>query len=116
MNVVPGDVVAVQGIGGLGHLAIQFAHKMGYRVVALSSSDSKRELATKLGAHDYLDSSKVDQAEELTKMGGAKVIMCTAPNSDIIAQLLPGLAANGTILLIASKFDYRCCYLHRARS
>ena len=60
---------------GLGHLAIQFANKMGYRTVALSSSGSKKDLAMKLGAHDYLDGSKVDQAAELQKLGGAKVIV-----------------------------------------
>lgn len=67
-RVLPGDIVAIQGLGGLGHLAVQFARQMGFRVVALSSSDSKREMAKKLGAHEYLDGSKVDQAEELQKV------------------------------------------------
>lgn len=101
MDLHPGDVVAIQGIGGLGHLAIQYARKMGYKTVALSSSGSKKELAEKLGAHIYLDGSKVNQAEELAKLGGAKVIVCTAPNGDIVAQLLGGLGVNGTLLLLA---------------
>ncbi|WP_217495830.1 alcohol dehydrogenase catalytic domain-containing protein [Mangrovivirga cuniculi] len=75
----PGDVVAVQGIGGLGHLGIQFAAKMGYRVVAISTSESKKELAEKLGAKHFIDTSKQDPVEELQKLGGAKVILCTAP-------------------------------------
>ena len=89
---------------GLGHLAIQYSRKMGDKTVALSSSASKKELAEKLGAHIYLDGSKVDQAEELMKLGGAKVIMCTAPNGPIITKLLGGLAVNGTILLLAGEF------------
>lgn len=76
---------------------------MGYKTVALSSSGSKKELAEKLGAHVYLDGSKVNQAEELGKLGGAKVIVCTAPNGDIVAQLLGGLGVNGTLLLLAGE-------------
>lgn len=97
----PGDLVAVQGIGGLGHLALQFARQMGFRVVALSQSASKKDLALKLGAHDYLDASKVNTAEELQKMGGASLIVCTAPSSDAINTLLPGLGVDGTILILA---------------
>jgi len=101
MDLHPGDVVAIQGIGGLGHLGVQYSRKMGYKTVALSSSASKKDLATKLGAHVYLDGSKVNQAEELQKMGGAKVIMCTAPNAKIVSALTGGLAPNGTLLLLA---------------
>jgi D-arabinose 1-dehydrogenase-like Zn-dependent alcohol dehydrogenase len=101
----PGDLVGIQGIGGLGHLAIQFAAKMGYRVAALSSSESKKDLALKLGAHDYLDGSKVDQAEELNKLGGAKVIVCTAPNSEVINKLIGGLGVDGTLLVLAAMPD-----------
>jgi len=101
MDLHPGDIVAVQGIGGLGHLAVQYSRKMGYKTVALSSSASKKDLAEKLGAHVYLDGSKVDQAEELNKMGGAKVIMCTAPSGEIVSKLIPGLTARGTLLLLA---------------
>jgi D-arabinose 1-dehydrogenase-like Zn-dependent alcohol dehydrogenase len=77
---------------------------MGFKTVALSSSPSKKDLAEKLGAHIYLDGSQVDQTEELTKMGGAKIIMCTAPNGDTLAKLLPGLTPRGTLLLIAGGF------------
>lgn len=91
MNVLPGQIVAVQGLGGLGHLAVQFSRQMGYRTVALSSSSAKKDFATELGAHDYVDGSKENQAEALQKMGGAKVIMCTAPSAEIIPGLLNGL-------------------------
>jgi D-arabinose 1-dehydrogenase-like Zn-dependent alcohol dehydrogenase len=80
MDFHPGDVVAVQGIGGLGHLAVQFATKFGCHVVALSSSDSKKDLAKELGAQTYLDGSKVNQAEELAKLGGAKVWLLHHPS------------------------------------
>ncbi|OCH95672.1 GroES-like protein [Obba rivulosa] len=101
MTSKPPDYVAVQGIGGLGHLAIQFARAMGYRVIALSSSSSKEKLARELGAHIYLDGSKVNQAEELQKLGGARVIMCTAPNPKVIETLVSGLSVNGELLLLA---------------
>ncbi|GAA5864418.1 hypothetical protein JCM8547_005813 [Rhodosporidiobolus lusitaniae] len=101
MTLMPGDVVAIQGIGGLGHLAIQFATKMGYKTVALSGSDSKKKLAEQLGAHVYVDGSKKDQAEALKEMGGAKVIACTAPNSEVINKLIGGLAVEGQLLILA---------------
>ena len=77
---------------------------MGYKTVALSSSASKKDLAEKLGAHVYLDGAKVDQAEELMKMGGAKVIACTAPNGPIVQKLLNGLAVHGTLAMLAREF------------
>ncbi|KAI8980104.1 GroES-like protein [Trametes punicea] len=101
MNLTPPDYVAVQGIGGLGHLALQIANAMGYRVVALSSNSSKEPLARQLGAHDYIDCSKQDEVETLKASGGAKVIMCTAPNPEVIQKLIPGLAVDGTMLLVA---------------
>jgi len=101
MDLHPGDLVAVQGIGGLGHLAIQFSRAMGYRTVALSSSASKASLARELGAHDYVDGSSVDLAEALTKMGGAKVIICTAPSGKVIEGLIKGLAVGGQLLILA---------------
>jgi D-arabinose 1-dehydrogenase-like Zn-dependent alcohol dehydrogenase len=101
MNVRPGDIVAIQGIGGLGHLAVQFASKMGYRTIALSSGDAKRELAMGLGASEYIDGSKEDQAQALASRGGAKVIMCTAPSPKAIQSLLPGLAVGGQLLILA---------------
>lgn len=87
---------------GLGHLGIQYATKMGYRVVALSSGPHKREDSLKFGAFAYLDGSNVDQAAELKKLGGAKVIMLCAPTSDV-AGLLDGLTVNGTLLILAAE-------------
>jgi len=101
MGAKPGDIVAIQGIGGIGHLAIQYARAMGFKTIALSTSDSKRELASQLGAHIYLDGSKVNQAEELRKIGGAKMVVATAPNPEIIRDLVGSLAVGGTLLLLA---------------
>ncbi|KZS88886.1 GroES-like protein [Sistotremastrum niveocremeum HHB9708] len=105
MDVKPGEIVAIQGIGGLGHLAIQYSRAMGYRTVALSTSAAKETLAKKLGAHIYLDSSKVDQAAELQKLGGAKVMVCTAPSAEAIPKLLDGIIPGGTLLLLALAGD-----------
>jgi len=102
MNVPAGALVAVQGIGGLGHLGLQFCKKMGYRVAALSTSPSKKELATSLGADYYLDSSKINQAEELQKLGGADLVLCTAPHPDSIVKIIDGLAPNGILLIVAA--------------
>ncbi len=101
----PGDTVAVHGIGGLGHLGIQYANRMGFRTVALSRGDSKRALAEELGAHHYIDTQKVNVAEALTAMGGADVILATAPNGKAISELTDGLSARGTLLLVAAAHD-----------
>ncbi|KAI0916040.1 hypothetical protein AcV5_003487 [Taiwanofungus camphoratus] len=101
MNATPPDFVAIQGIGGLGHLAIQFARAMGFRTVALSSNSSKEALARQLGAHEFIDGSKVDQAEALQKLGGAKLIIINAPSNDAIPALIPGLATDGELLILA---------------
>lgn len=101
-NVTSGDLVAVQGLGGLGHLAIQYASKMGYRVVAISSSPSKKEFATKLGAHEYIDGSKGDIGKQLKEMGGASAILFTAPNAELIPQLLGGLGPLGKLIILAA--------------
>ncbi|MCJ1290770.1 hypothetical protein MMC34_002312 [Xylographa carneopallida] len=101
LQIPPGEVVAIQGLGGLGHLAIQYAHKMGYKVVALSSSGSKEKFAHELGATEYLDASKIDHAEGLQKLGGASMIVVTAPNPKIIGALLPGLGIQGKLLILA---------------
>ncbi|GAA95034.1 uncharacterized protein L969DRAFT_104747 [Mixia osmundae IAM 14324] len=101
MGARPGDLVAIQGIGGLGSLAIGFARAMGFSTVALSSSSAKKDLATKLGAHHYLDSSAESQADALQKLGGAKLIVCTAPSQEVINTLLPALQPGGTLLLLA---------------
>lgn len=109
MKIIHGGTVAIQGLGGLGHLAVQYASKMGYRTVALSSSDKKKDFAMKLGAHDYLDSSKGKHEEELQKLGGADLIVVTAPNPEIVPPLIYGLAPTGKIVILAPvgeiKFD-----------
>ncbi|NOK38869.1 alcohol dehydrogenase [Corallococcus exercitus] len=102
MGARPGDLVAVQGIGGLGHLAIQYAQKFGYRTVAISRGADKRSLALELGAHEYIDTEKGSAAEALQKMGGARVIMMTASSSSLAGELLGGLGRNGTLLLLGA--------------
>ncbi len=101
----PGDTVAVQGIGGLGHLAIQYAAKMGFRTVAISRGKDKEELARQLGAHEYIDTEKVAAAEGLQKLGGADLVLGTAPNSEAIASTVGGLKARGTLLIVAAPFE-----------
>lgn len=96
----PGDVVAVQGIGGLGHLGIQYAKKLGFKTVAVSGSSSKKELATELGADAFIDASAEDPAEALQKLGGAKVILATAPSSKAMSSVLGGLARDGKLLIV----------------
>ncbi|KAF2865451.1 alcohol dehydrogenase [Massariosphaeria phaeospora] len=101
MNIIPGDTVAIQGLGGLGHLAVQYARKMGYRTVALSSSSSKKDFATQLGATDYVDTSKEDAAEALQKMGGASLVVVTAPNPKLMGPLVKALGPLGKLLILA---------------
>ena len=102
---LPGDLVAVQGIGGLGHLGVQFASKFGYRTVAVSRGPENAMLAKKLGATAYIDSRATNAAEELQKMGGAKVILATAPNSKAMSELIDGLGPNGKLMVIGATFD-----------
>jgi D-arabinose 1-dehydrogenase-like Zn-dependent alcohol dehydrogenase len=102
---LPGDVVAVQGIGGLGHLGIQFANKFGYRVAAIGRGSENEALARKLGADAYIDSRATTPAEELQKLGGARVILATAPNSKAMSELIGGLGPNGKLLVIGADFD-----------
>jgi D-arabinose 1-dehydrogenase-like Zn-dependent alcohol dehydrogenase len=101
----PGDVVAVQGIGGLGHLGIQYAHKMGFKTVALGRGADKEPLARKLGAHHYIDSAAVDTVAELQKLGGARVILATAPNAKAISDVVAGLGIDGNLLIPAAPND-----------
>ena len=97
---MPGDLVAILGIGGLGHLGIQFANKFGYQVAGISRGKDSEALAKKLGAHVYIDSSATNAAEELKKLGGARVILSTAPSGKAMSSLLDGLGANGRMLVI----------------
>lgn len=110
MKVMPGETVGIQGLGGLGHLAIQYAAKMGYRVVALSRSASKEKFARDLGAFDYVDGSKTSQADYLKELGGAGMIVSTSPNPEEVGQLLKGLGPGGKLLILSRKLHYpgRC--------
>ena len=102
---MPGDLVAVQGIGGLGHLGVQFANKFGYNVAAIGRGSENAILAKKLGAHAYIDSQATNAAEELQKLGGARVIIATAPNSKAMSALIDGLGPNGKLVVIGATFD-----------
>jgi len=98
-----GDLVAVQGIGGLGHLGIQYAHKMGFRTVAIGRGGGDKEvLARKLGANVYIDTASGDPAAALQKLGGARVILATAPDSKSITAMVDGLAPSGKLLVIGA--------------
>ena len=100
-----GDTVAVQGIGGLGHLGLQYAAKMGFRTIAISRGADKEALARQLGAHEYVDTQVTSAAEGLQKLGGADLVLCTAPNSEAIASTLGGLKVRGKLLLVAAPQD-----------
>ena len=102
---LPGDLVAVQGVGGLGHLGIQFANKFGYRVAAIGRGSENATLAKKLGATVYIDSRATKAADELQRLGGAQVILATAPNSKAMSELIDGLGPNGKLMVIGAAFD-----------
>ena len=102
---MPSDLVAVLGVGGLGHLGIQFASKFGYKVAAVGRGGENAALATKLGASVYIDSKATNAAEELQKLGGAQAILATAPSSDAMSQIFDGLAPNGRLMVIGATFD-----------
>jgi D-arabinose 1-dehydrogenase-like Zn-dependent alcohol dehydrogenase len=97
-----GDLVAVHGIGGLGHLGVQYARQMGFETVAINRGTDKEPLARKLGAHHYVDATATDVVSELQKLGGAKVILATAPNAEAISALVDGLSPSGTLLVPAA--------------
>jgi D-arabinose 1-dehydrogenase-like Zn-dependent alcohol dehydrogenase len=100
-----GDLVAIQGIGGLGHLAVQFASKSGYQTVAISRGKDKEVFARELGAHHYIDDTNGDAAKQLQALGGAKVILATAPNSKAISGLAAGLKYKGKLVIVAAPND-----------
>ena len=102
---LPGDLVAVEGIGGLGHLGIQFAQKFGYKVAAIGRGSENAALAKKLGAHVYIDSQSTNAAAALQKLGGARVILATAPSSKAMSELVDGLGPNGKLMVIGATFD-----------
>src|SRR5450755_4907800 len=100
-----GDLVAVQGIGGLGHLGVQYARQMGFRTFAIGRGKDKEALARKLGAHHYVDAASGDPAAELQKFGGARIILATAPDSRSISALVNGLASNGVLVVVGAGVE-----------
>ncbi|EGE05431.1 alcohol dehydrogenase [Trichophyton mentagrophytes] len=105
MKLMPGSTVAIQGLGGLGHLAIQYANKFGYRVVALSRGSDKEKFAKELGAHIYIDGGKGDIGEQLQAIGGADMIVSTAPSRSAVEPLLKGLGMLGKLLILSIPGD-----------
>src|SRR6202034_1020844 len=102
---MPGDLVAVQGIGGLGHLGIQFAQKFGYKVAAIGRGSENGSLAKKLAASVYIDRASTNAAGALQKLGGAQVILATAPSSKAMSELVDGLGPNGKLIVVGATFD-----------
>jgi len=102
---LPSDLIAVQGVGGLGHLGVQFAKKCGFRVAAIGRGGDKAALAQKLGADVYIDSARGDAALELQKLGGARAILATATDGKAMSSLIPGLGANGTLIVAGAPAD-----------
>lgn len=105
IGAMPGDLVGVLGIGGLGHLGIQYAAKSGYRVVAIGRGPENEALAKKLGAFAYIDTKAKNGAEELKKLGGAKVILATAPNAKAMSDVIDGLGVGGKLLVVGAPFE-----------
>jgi D-arabinose 1-dehydrogenase-like Zn-dependent alcohol dehydrogenase len=101
----PGDLVAILGIGGLGHLGVQFAAKMGFRTVAIARGMDKEPLARKLGAWSYIDSKTQDPAAELLKLGGAKVVLATVTSGDAMSATLGGLGINGKLVILGAAAE-----------
>jgi len=101
----PPDLVAVLGIGGLGHLGVQFAVKMGFRTVAIARGKDKEALARQLGAHHYIDSQAENVSEQLQKLGGAKVVLATATSNKAMADTLGGLGLNGKLVVLGASFE-----------
>ena len=101
----PGDLVAILGIGGLGHLGVQFAARMGFRTVAIARGAEKELLSRQLGAHVYLDSEVQDVAAELTKLGGAKTILATVTSGRAMSAVIPGLAVRGRLVVVGVGMD-----------
>ena len=100
-----GDVVAVHGIGGLGHLGLQYARRMGFVTIAINRGNDKQPLALELGAHRYIDATATDVVAELQKLGGARVILATAPSAKAISPLVDGLSPNGLLLVPAAPSE-----------
>ncbi len=104
-NARPGDLVAILGIGGLGHLGVQYAAKMGFETVAIARGAAKRELALELGAHHYLDSERGDYGAALQKLGGAKVVLATATSAKAMEPAMGGLAIDGSLTIVGASME-----------
>jgi D-arabinose 1-dehydrogenase-like Zn-dependent alcohol dehydrogenase len=104
-HAMPGDLVAIEAIGGLGHLGVQFANKFGYRTVAIARGADAKDLALKLGAHAYIDSDSTNPAEELQRMGGAKAILSTVPSGKAMSGMIDGLGDNGKLMVIGASAE-----------
>ncbi|HEY9792952.1 MAG TPA: zinc-binding dehydrogenase, partial [Candidatus Obscuribacterales bacterium] len=102
---MPGDTVAILGLGGLGHLGVQFAAKMGFRTVGIARGSEKADFAKKLGAHHYIDSEKADAVEQLKQLGGAKVILSTVTSSRAVTPWVEGLGLNGKLVLVGADIE-----------
>jgi D-arabinose 1-dehydrogenase-like Zn-dependent alcohol dehydrogenase len=100
-----GDLVAVQGIGGLGHLGVQYARQMGLHTIAIGRGADKEALARKLGAHSYVDTNADSAAQALQKMGGAQVVLATAPDSKSMSAVVGGLAPRGTLMVVGADME-----------
>jgi D-arabinose 1-dehydrogenase-like Zn-dependent alcohol dehydrogenase len=100
-----GELVAIQGIGGLGHLGIQYARQMGFRTVAIGRGADKEALAKKLGAHNYIDTAAAEPAAALQALGGANVILATAPDSKAVSSLVDGLGPDGRLMVVGAGSD-----------
>ncbi|WP_092662651.1 alcohol dehydrogenase catalytic domain-containing protein [Halorientalis persicus] len=96
----PGDLVAVLGVGGLGHLGLQYAHAAGYETVAISRSPDKEDLARSLGADHFVNAAETDPAEQLQALGGARVVLATAPSSDAISSVVDGIGIDGSVVVV----------------
>jgi NADPH2:quinone reductase len=101
----PGDLVAVVGVGGLGHLGVQYAHAAGFETVAVSRSPDKREMAADLGADHFVDASETDPAEALQDLGGARVVLSTAPSAAAVESVIGGLGTNGEAVVVGLPGD-----------
>jgi D-arabinose 1-dehydrogenase-like Zn-dependent alcohol dehydrogenase len=101
----PGELVAVLGLGGLGHLGVQFAAKMGFKTIAIARGSDKEPLAKQLGAHFYIDSQAQDVAAELVRMGGAKIVLATVTNAEAMSATLGGLGANGKLMVLGAPHE-----------
>jgi len=101
----PGDLVAIQGIGGLGHLGVQFAARFGFETIAIGRGEDKKSLALKLGARSYVDTRSQDAAKELAGLGGARVILATAPDGKAMGSLIDGLGVDGKMVIVGASTD-----------